>query len=85
MLRLLKALFSTKTQIGAPATPTPAKKRQPPPGAIAEAKKPPNKPNGHVYEIEGNYGSRRRPFHPEAIRGAWKIDENGNNRWRLYP
>jgi hypothetical protein len=50
------------------------KKRTPPPNAIAEAKK---KPNGWVYQIEGPYGPDDA-VPPEAICGAWKVDENGN-------
>jgi len=41
---------------------------------IAEAKRD---SNGHVYAIEGNYGpSENVP--PQAIKGAWKVDGNGN-------
>lgn len=41
--------------------------------AIAEAKA---NPNGWVYAIVGEYGpSEAVP--PQAIQGAWKVDENG--------
>ncbi|MGA6981056.1 MAG: hypothetical protein WBZ11_05840 [Candidatus Sulfotelmatobacter sp.] len=40
---------------------------------IAEAK---TKPGGWVYEIVGNYGPNDA-VPPAAIRGAWKVDENG--------
>jgi hypothetical protein len=70
-------LFSPNAPTHTPTMPPPTKKRQPPPGAIAEAKREPNKPNGHVYEIEGNYGPEDA-VPPEAIRGAWKVDEKGS-------
>ena len=46
---------------------------RPLPGEIEEAK---TTPNGWVYRIAGNF----RPEHavpPEAIVGAWKVDEHG--------
>ena len=47
---------------------------KPTPEAIAEARK---HPNGHVYAIEGNFGpSDAVP--PQAIKGAWKVDAQGN-------
>ena len=45
----------------------------PPPELIAEASRT---PGGWVYEIVGTFG----PDHavpPEAIKGAWKVDDNG--------
>lgn len=47
--------------------------RQPPPGAIEEAKR---RPNGWVYEIVGGEepdGS----VPPERIRGAWQVNAEG--------
>ena len=34
-------------------------------------------PGGWVYEIVGEYGPTER-VPPEAIRGAWKVDETGH-------
>lgn len=42
--------------------------------AIDEAKL---HPNGWVYQIEGKSGQDGSVL-PEAIVGAWKVDENGN-------
>jgi hypothetical protein len=33
-------------------------------------------PNGHVYAIEGKFGPSDVP--PQAIKGAWKVDGQGN-------
>lgn len=41
---------------------------------LAEAK---TRPGGWVYEIVGNYGPDD-PVPPSAIRGAWKVDEQGD-------
>jgi len=81
MLRLFKSLFSPNAATATPATPPPAIKRQPPPGAIAEAK---TKPNGWVYEIQGPYGPDDA-VPPEAIYGAWKVDENGSIAGEFIP
>jgi len=40
---------------------------------IEEAK---NNPNGYVYAIKGNYGPNDE-VPPEAIAGAWKVDNEG--------
>ena len=68
---ILSRLFGNSK---ATETPLPSDNHLPPPGAIEEAK---SRPNGWVYEIVGSY----RPnddVPPEAIRGAWKVDGNGN-------
>jgi hypothetical protein len=57
-----------KGRLGAP--------KEPPPGAIAEAARGLQGPNGHVYMIDGPYGPND-DVPPEAIKGAWKVDENG--------
>lgn len=44
-----------------------------PPALIAEAK---TKPGGWVYEIVGDYGPDDA-VPPTAIRGAWKVGEDG--------
>lgn len=44
-----------------------------PAALIAEAKR---KPGGWVYEIVGDYGPNDA-VPPTAIRGAWKVGENG--------
>ena len=44
------------------------------PDLIAEAKK---RPGGWVYEIVGSFAPDEL-VPPEAIRGAWKVDDNGN-------
>jgi hypothetical protein len=54
---------------------------KPTPEAIAEAK---HHPNGWVYVIEGNYG-QNETVPPEAIRGAWKVDANGNITGEFIP
>jgi hypothetical protein len=46
---------------------------QPTQAARDEAKRT---PNGWVYVIEGNYGPDNA-IPPQAIRGAWKVDANG--------
>jgi hypothetical protein len=46
---------------------------EPSPDAIAEAKQ---NPGGWVYAIEGDYHPEDA-VPPQAIRGAWKVDENG--------
>ncbi len=43
------------------------------PGEIAEAKR---HPNGWVYRIAGKFGPNDA-VPPEAIAGAWKVDEHG--------
>lgn len=45
----------------------------PTPEAQAEAR---NHPGGHVYAIEGVYGPNDH-VPPEAIKGAWAVDANG--------
>jgi hypothetical protein len=47
---------------------------KPTPKAIAEARK---HPNGHVFIIKGHYGPNAA-IPPHAIKGAWKVDANGN-------
>jgi hypothetical protein len=47
--------------------------REVPPGLVAEAK---DTPGGWVYEIVGDYGPND-DVPPTAIRGAWKVDDNG--------
>lgn len=49
-------------------------KRVPSAAAITEARK---NPNGWVYEIRGNY-SPNDAVPPNAIVGAWKVDDHGN-------
>jgi hypothetical protein len=46
---------------------------KPTPEAIAEAKR---NPNGWVYVIEGNF-KPNDAVPPEAIRGAWKVNDAG--------
>jgi hypothetical protein len=48
-------------------------KQTPPNEAIAEAQK---HPNGWVYEIDIAYGNNEN-VPPEAIKGAWKVNEKG--------
>ncbi len=43
------------------------------PGDHAEASE---NPGGWVYRVRGNYGPNDA-VPPEAIEGAWKVDENG--------
>jgi hypothetical protein len=50
-----------------------ADRRNLPPALIAEAK---TKPGGWVYEIVGNYGPDDA-IPPTAIRGAWKVGDDG--------
>ena len=50
-----------------------APKIEPMPGEHAEASE---NPGGWVYHIRGNYGPDDR-VPPEAVEGAWKVDENG--------
>jgi hypothetical protein len=47
--------------------------QRPSPGEIAEAKR---YPNGWIYRISG-HANLREHVPPEAIVGAWKVDENG--------
>jgi len=47
---------------------------RPEPGEIIEAAKT---PGGWVYRISGNYGPDAG-VPPEAIVGAWKVDEDGS-------
>ena len=42
--------------------------------AIAEARQ---NPGGWVYAIDGRYDSDGA-VPPQAVKGAWKVDENGN-------
>jgi len=49
-------------------------KTRPYPGEIEEAK---SSPNGWVYRIEGRF-LPHEAVPPEAIVGAWKVDENGS-------
>lgn len=51
------------------------------PGAIAEARK---NPGGWVYVIDGRYDPKDG-VPPEAIKGAWKVDENGNIIGQFIP
>lgn len=46
---------------------------KPTPEMVLEAKK---NPNGWVYVIAGNYGSKNA-VPPDAIAGAWKVDSSG--------
>jgi hypothetical protein len=46
---------------------------QPTPKARAEAK---NNPGGWVYALDGRYDPDGE-IPPQAIEGAWKVDENG--------
>ncbi|OCX52838.1 hypothetical protein BEL04_00460 [Mucilaginibacter sp. PPCGB 2223] len=48
-------------------------KRTPPPGAIKEAV---NHPNGWVYEIDTVF-EKEDNVPPEAIKGAWKVNDSG--------
>jgi hypothetical protein len=49
------------------------RRRDLPPALVAEARK---RPGGWVYEIVGGYGPDDA-VPPTAIRGAWKIDDDG--------
>jgi len=49
-------------------------KLQPTPEMVREAKK---NPGGWVYAIAGTYGPNDA-VPPEAIAGAWKVDDNGD-------
>lgn len=49
--------------------------------AKAEAKA---NPNGWIYAIGGGYNSTEA-VPPQAIRGAWKVDENGNITGEFKP
>ncbi len=57
--------------------------RQPdlPPALVAEAK---TRPGGWVYEIVGDYGPAEA-VPPTAIRGAWKVDEEGRITGEFLP
>jgi hypothetical protein len=55
--------------------------REVPAGLVAEAK---NTPGGSVYEIVGNYGPNDE-VPPTAIRGAWKVDDNGEIEGNFIP
>jgi len=48
-------------------------KKTPPPGAIKEAL---GHPNGWVYEIDGVF-NKDEETPPQAILGAWKVNEKG--------
>jgi len=47
--------------------------KKPPKAAIAEALK---HPNGWVYEIDEAF-KNKEDVPPQAIKGAWKVDQNG--------
>ncbi|MHB1423615.1 MAG: hypothetical protein ACYC3I_10565 [Gemmataceae bacterium] len=51
------------------------------PEAIAEAKR---NPGGWVYAIDGRYNPKDG-VPPEAIKGAWKVDESGNIVGQFIP
>lgn len=55
--------------------------RQPPPKLLAEARR---FPNGWVYEIEGEFGPDDA-VPPEAIKGAWAVDADGNLTGEFKP
>lgn len=59
----------------------PSVRSTPPPALVEEARK---QPGGWVYEVVGNYGPNDR-VPPEAIRGAWKVDERGNIVGEMLP
>lgn len=48
--------------------------RKPPPDLVSEARR---FPGGWVYEVEGDFGPKDT-VPPEAIRGAWAVDQDGN-------
>jgi hypothetical protein len=52
-----------------------------PPALVEEARK---RPGGWVYEIVGGYGPDDA-VPPTAIRGAWKVDDDGNIVGELIP
>jgi hypothetical protein len=56
-------------------------KVQPTIRAMAEAKL---NPGGWVYAIEGDYGPNDA-VPPQAIKGAWKIDDNGEIEGDFIP
>ena len=56
---------STPTEVNSPVEITPEAKE--------EARR---HPNGHVYVLDGTFGPDER-VPPEAIVGAWKVDEHG--------
>ena len=41
-------------------------------------------PNGWVYKIEGDFKPEEQ-IPPEAVVGAWKVDENGNITGEFIP
>jgi len=43
-----------------------------------------NHPNGYVYVIDGSYAGKE-DVPPEAIAGAWKVDETGNIEGNFIP
>jgi hypothetical protein len=53
----------------------------PPPEAHEEAKL---KPNGWVYKVQGKYGPHDS-VPPDAIVGAWRVDENGKLTGEFMP
>ncbi|MEV0793124.1 hypothetical protein [Kribbella sp. NPDC050459] len=55
--------------------------REVPPDLVAEAK---NTPGGWVYEIVGDFGPKDK-VPPTAIRGAWKVDDNGEIEGDFIP
>ena len=59
---------------------------QPPVPIITEQAKAEAKanPNGWVYVISGGYNSSEA-VPPQAIQGAWKVDQNGNITGEFKP
>jgi hypothetical protein len=55
--------------------------RVPPAELVAEARKV---PGGWVYEIDGEFGAHER-VPPEAIAGAWAVDESGRLTGEFVP
>ena len=55
--------------------------REVPPDLVAEAK---NTPGSWVYEIVGDFGPQDK-VPPTAIRGAWKVDDNGEIEGDFIP
>lgn len=54
---------------------------QPEPGEVEEAAR---NPNGWVYRISGNYGLNDG-VPPEAVIGAWKVDQTGQIEGSFMP
>jgi hypothetical protein len=55
--------------------------KQPPPAIVEEAKRHPGE---WVYEIEGAFGPHD-PVPPEAIRGAWAVNDYGQIHGDFIP